>query len=75
MSSPSVSSVILQDWYFNKMTTVERLGLSLNIAHKYLIVYDTVLQKRYTWDGYAWVETGIPSGISVSSRIWSFFLS
>lgn len=65
-ASPAVSSVLLQDWYFNRMTTAERLALAVGIAHKYLVVYDVTLAKRYTWNGVIWVETEVFSSLLVN---------
>lgn len=44
------------------LTTDERSDLSLNIADKGYIVYDTDDHKSYLWDGYAW--TTVAGGVN-----------
>lgn len=56
-----------QNWKSNAVTTAERttLGIELGSNNKYLQVYDSDLDKRFTWDGTTWVETEIISGSAI----------
>lgn len=59
-----LSNLVRQDWKSNKLTTAQRLYLGSNLTqrNKYLQVYDIELDKRFAWDGVAWIETeSIPS--------------